>query len=112
MQDILLAQEAAPADWLSRLSGDLVPIVAIVLGSVIGLIAVIASFWWKFRETDQQEALKQAELDAAVKKAELETALKREMLSRGMSAEDIERVLKAQLSTNLPPPSPRGESNC
>jgi hypothetical protein len=52
-------------------------LVAVVMGCLIPLTAIVSSFWYKHR------------------KLQVEATLKHEMLSRGMSAEEIERILRA-----------------
>jgi len=80
-------------EWLSR--GDpssiiplLIPIVAIFMGCLTGMVAIITGNWQR------------------VRKAELAAALKQEMIQRGMSSEDIKRVLETPLVTM------RKESHC
>ena len=64
--------EIAMNDILSRFnSGELIGLVSIVGGMLIGVIAIVAHFWHQNRLTE----------------------LKREMLTRGMSAEEIKTVL-------------------
>jgi hypothetical protein len=58
--------------------GMIIPIVAIVGGVAIAIIAVVSSHAVKARQ------------------AELEAALKQDMLNRGMSAEEIQRVIEAR----------------
>lgn len=61
-------------EFLSRFnSGELIGLVAIVGGMLVGVIAIVAHYWHQNRLTE----------------------LKREMLNRGMSAEEIKTVLNA-----------------
>jgi hypothetical protein len=55
----------------------LIPILAIVGGCLIAIIAIVSHHWAKVRQT------------------EMEAALKQEMLRQGLSASDIERVISA-----------------
>jgi hypothetical protein len=64
-------------NWLMRLGGEIIPIVAILTGLIIAVTAILAGTWRKNRQT------------------ELESAMKQDMLNRGMSAQDIERIIKA-----------------
>jgi hypothetical protein len=64
-------------EWLMSLGPLAIPILAIVGGITIAIIAIVSSAWQKNRQV------------------EVEAALKQDMLNRGMSAEDIERVIKA-----------------
>jgi hypothetical protein len=65
-------------DLLSRFdSGELIALVAIVGGSICGIVAILASFWLELR------------------KHEMAMAFKQDMLNRGMSADDIQTVLDA-----------------
>ena len=63
----------------------LIPILAIVCGAVVALVAIIAHQW------------------RAVRRTEMELALKQDMLRRGLSVEEIERVLRA---SEVPPEAP------
>ena len=56
------------------------PQLAIIMGCLIPIIAIIASFWYK-----------------AVK-VRAENDLKRSMVDRGMSPDEIERIIAAQTS--------------
>jgi len=53
------------------------PQVAVIMGCLIPVVAIISSFWYKGQ------------------KARSENNLKRAMVERGMSVEEIERVLSA-----------------
>lgn len=62
------------SEFLSRFnSGELIGLVAIVGGFLMGAFVIAVHYWHKMHETD----------------------LKREMLARGMSAEEIKTVLEA-----------------
>jgi hypothetical protein len=68
----------AMVEFLSRFDGgELIAIIAIVGGLLIGLVVMIADYWHKIR------------------KAEIAAKLKHDMLDRGMSAEEIRIVLEA-----------------
>jgi hypothetical protein len=67
----------------------LVPVAAIVCGSVVALVAVILSQWRHVRQAD------------------LEASLKRDMLERGLGVDEIERVLRA---SSTPAPAPAASS--
>ena len=63
---------------LDRLNGgEIIAIIAVVMGPLIAIVAVIMGHWRK------------------VKIAEIEAALKQQMIDKGMSADEIERVLIA-----------------
>lgn len=69
-------------EWLSQYSpteliGLVVPIVAIVVGGLIAMVAIICGSLH------------------ATRTAEAEASLKRDMLNRGMSAGEIEQVVRA-----------------
>jgi hypothetical protein len=69
------------SEWLSQMHPALlIPILPIVGGCLIAIIAIVAGQWRKHRQT------------------ELEIALKSDMLNRGFSAEEIEKVIKASRS--------------
>ena len=62
------------SEFLSRFdSGELIGLIAIVGGFIMGAFVIGIHYWHKVRETE----------------------LKREMLARGMSAEEIKTVLEA-----------------
>ncbi len=68
-------------DLLRRMDPALlIPISAIVLGCLMGMVIATVKYWSDVRRT------------------ELETALKQQMLSRGMSAAEIKQVLEASAS--------------
>lgn len=65
-------------ELLSRLdAGELIALVAIVGGLMIGMVTIVATFWHKIR------------------KAEIDKQLKLDMLERGMGVDEIEAVLAA-----------------
>lgn len=65
-------------DFLSRFnSGEMIALVAIVGGLLIGPIVVVINNWHEMRKTEMLNELKQ------------------EMLARGMSADEIRTVLEA-----------------
>ncbi|HWA99013.1 MAG TPA: hypothetical protein VG713_11000 [Pirellulales bacterium] len=75
-------------EWLSRQSaGELVPIITIVGGLLVGAFTIVAYAWASVHSAT-----------LAHRRAELDAALKQDMLNRGMSADEIERVLKASTS--------------
>jgi hypothetical protein len=74
-------------DSLARHPEYLIPLTAILGGTLIAVVAILATQWRMGRRTDQ------------------ENDLKRDMLGRGMSAEDIERVLRASSGAS-PPAAP------
>jgi hypothetical protein len=77
-------------ELLSKLAGDEVVVLALVVGGLLlAAIAVVAHHW------------------RHVRVAELQLALKRQMLERGMSAADIEKVLHASAASH--PAEPGGE---
>ena len=57
--------------------GQLIGLVAVVIGPLVAIVAIMCHQWRKVRI------------------AEMEGALKQQMLDKGMSAEDIERVLSS-----------------
>jgi hypothetical protein len=63
--------------WVMSLGEAVIPVIAIVGGILVAIVAIGCGTWHKNR------------------KAEMEIALKQEMLNRGMSAEEIERVIRA-----------------
>jgi hypothetical protein len=66
---------------ISRMSStDLAFFGFFCLVCLTGIIALLATLWYKHR------------------RLEIETALKQDMLNRGMSAEEIERVMRASAS--------------
>jgi hypothetical protein len=66
------------ADFLSRFNaGELIALVAVAGGLMIGLVTVVVVYWHKIR------------------KAEIDSRLKMNMLDRGMGIEEIEAVLAA-----------------
>jgi hypothetical protein len=66
------------SEWLTRIDPVLmIPILPMLCGTLIAIIAIISHAWRKHRQS------------------EMEMALKQDMLNRGMSAEDIERVIVA-----------------
>lgn len=63
-------------DVLAKLNGgEVIGLVAVVMGCLTGMSAIIGGFWY------------------GVRKTEAESALKRELLAAGLSADDIERVV-------------------
>ena len=58
-----------------------IPIVAIVCGCLVAVVATVAKQWRKSRE------------------AELEAALKADLIKQGRSAEEIEKILRASGKT-------------
>lgn len=65
-------------EFLSKFDGgELIAIIAITGGLLVGLVVMIADYWHKIR------------------KAEIAAKLKHDMLDRGMSAEEIRIVLEA-----------------
>jgi hypothetical protein len=65
-------------EFLSRFDGgELIAIIAIAGGLLVGLVVMIADYWHRIR------------------KAEIAAKLKHDMLDRGMSAEEIRIVLEA-----------------
>jgi hypothetical protein len=72
-------------DWLSQHSpGQIIGLVAVVMGPLIGIVAIVSASWARVRR---------AETHAHI--VEMEAALKQQMIERGMSADEIERVLAA-----------------
>jgi hypothetical protein len=70
-------------DFLSRFdSGEIIALVAVVGGLVIGPIIVVLNNWHEMR------------------KVEMLNQLKQEMLARGMSADEIRTVLDAGTKTS------------
>jgi hypothetical protein len=66
------------AEILSKFSaGELIAVIAIVGGLLVGLFVMMADYWHRIR------------------KAEIAAKLKHDMLDRGMSAEEIRIVLEA-----------------
>jgi hypothetical protein len=66
------------SEFLSKFTGDdLCGLLAIAGGLLCGLVAIVATFWYRIR------------------KAEIAATLKQEMLNRGMSADEIKTVLEA-----------------
>src|SRR5205085_4592850 len=57
-------------------AGELIALVAVIGGTLIAIISVIAYQWGKVRV------------------AEMETGLKQQMLDKGMSAAEIEQIMK------------------
>lgn len=67
------------SEFLSKFSaGEMIGFVAVLGGLLIGITAIVASFWFKTRKTETAAALKQ------------------DMLNRGMSADEIKTVLEAK----------------
>ncbi len=65
-------------DLLSKFNaGEMIGLVAVAGGLLVGMVAIIADYWHKIR------------------RAEMEGALKQDMLNRGMSADEIRTVLEA-----------------
>jgi hypothetical protein len=72
-------------DWLSQQSpGQLTGLVAVVMGPLIAIVAIVSASWARVRRNELQAHI-----------AEMEAALKQQMIERGMSADEIERVLAA-----------------
>lgn len=66
------------SELLSRFNaGEMIGLVAVAGGMLIGLVAIIMGIWHEHRKT------------------EVNAALKQDMLNRGMSADDIRTVLDA-----------------
>jgi|SRR5262245_38195512 len=69
-------------EMFAKQPGLFIPVLAIVCGTIIAVVAIIAHEWRSVRVRD------------------LDAALKQDMLNQGMSPEDIERVL---LASSEPP---------
>ena len=66
------------SEFLSTLNGgQLIGLVAVILGPLIAITAIIASQWRRVRI------------------AEMEASLKQQMLDKGMSAAEIEQVMRS-----------------
>jgi surface antigen len=77
------------SDWLLQQSpGHLISMVAIVMGPLIAIVAIVSASWARVRRAETH-----------VQIAEMEAALKQQMIERGMSADEIVRVLEAGQSS-------------
>jgi hypothetical protein len=76
----LIAGEPSMNEFMLELvkNGHIVPLGVVSLGILIGVVAIVATFWHKTRM------------------AEMEASLKHKMLDQGMSAADIQMVLQAK----------------
>ena len=71
------------SEFLAKFSGgELIGLVAVLVGPLIAIVAVLATQWRRVRV------------------AELEGALKQQMLDKGMSAAEIEQVMRASLGSS------------
>jgi hypothetical protein len=98
--------------------GELIALVAVLIGPVVAIVAVVASQWRKVRIAEMEGALKQQMLDKGMSAAEIEkvmtassggvatisstgndaldkAALAQRMVDEGYEGADIERVLRA-----------------
>jgi hypothetical protein len=115
-------------ELLAKLSaGQLIGLVAVIMGPLVAIVAVIASQWRRVRIAEMDAALKQQMLDKGMSAAEIEqvfragrdlssgaswpitgveavdkTALAQRMVDNGYEAADIERVLKAYEPSKQP----------
>ncbi len=110
--------------------GQLIGLIAVVMGPLVGIVAVVAAQWRRVRIAEFEAALKQQMLDKGMSAAEIEqvmtasqnpkavrqvastgnealdkAALVQNMVENGYEGEDIERVLKAY----QPPTKQAGE---
>ena len=67
-------------------AGEFIGLVAVLVGPMIAVVAIIATNWRRVRV------------------AEMEGALKQQMLDKGMSAAEIEQVMKAGQEPSWTPP--------
>jgi hypothetical protein len=67
-------------------AGQLIGLVAVLIGPMIAVVAILATQWRRVRI------------------AEMEGALKQQMLDKGMSAAEIEQVMKAGQQASWTPP--------
>jgi hypothetical protein len=72
-------------DKLLNYTGYLIPIIGLLGGTVVAVVAIIATHWRHVRQ------------------AEADTALKQDLLQRGMSVEEIERVVRASSTASTEP---------
>lgn len=73
------------SEWLSQQNAaSLMPLVAVTLGLLVAITAIVCAAWTKVRRAEAQVHI-----------AETEAALKQQMIEKGMSADEIERVLAA-----------------
>ena len=95
-------------------AGEFIGLVAVLIGPMIAVVAIIASQWRRVRIAEMEGALKQQMLDKGMSAAEIEQVMKagkkggatgneaqdraalvQRMVDEGYEGEDIERVLKA-----------------
>lgn len=117
------------SEFLAKFNGgELIGLVAVLVGPLIAIVAVLATQWRRVRVAEMEGALKQQMLDKGMSAAEIEqvmraglgsgrasavsvgneaqdrAALVQRMVDEGYEGADIERVLKA-----YQPPSKPGE---
>ena len=117
------------SEFLAKFSaGEFIGLVAVLIGPMIAIVAIVASQWRKVRIAEMEGTLKQQMLDKGMSAADIEkvmnaspefagqvgstgdesldkATLVQRMVDNGYEGEDIERVLKAYQS----PPKNVGE---
>jgi SOS response regulatory protein OraA/RecX len=107
------------SEFLAKFSGgEMIALVAVMIGPVVAIVAVVASQWRRVRIVEMEAALKQQMLDKGMSAAEIEkvmtassngvasisstgndaidkAALAQRMVDNGYEGADIERVLRA-----------------
>ena len=93
-------------------AGEFIGLVAVLIGPMIAVVAIIASQWRRVRIAEMEGGLKQQMLDKGMSAAEIEQVMKagigasgneaqdrgvlvQRMVDEGYEGADIERVLKA-----------------
>jgi SOS response regulatory protein OraA/RecX len=115
------------SEFLARFSaGELIGLVAVVMGPLVAIVAVLATQWRKVRIAEMEATLKQQMLDKGMTPDQIEqvmnasnepsgkpvpltgnekldkAALAQKMVEEGYEGEDIERVLQAYESPKEP----------
>lgn len=114
-------------ETLARFSpGEIIALVAVIVGPLIAITAIITTQWRRVRVAEMEATLKQQMLDKGMSAAEIEqvmtanqrqpgstgdasadrAALAQRMVDEGYEGEDIERVLKAYESNTKPEEKP------
>jgi hypothetical protein len=105
------------SELLSKFNaGEIIGLVAVLIGPIVLIVAILATNWRRVRIAEVEGALKQQMLDKGMSAAEIEqvivtstgdpavdrAALVQRMVDEGYEGEDIERVLKAYQPEQTP----------